>query len=116
MVFDNFYVHIAHKHLPMLNKQHNEETNEHVRFYPYIIPVPKSNICILHKFIHFSSPTILAQSTNLSSGNQRAHVIWHQIVPLAVHFIGPPSLKNRFYISRKISIYLLRTKNTSRSS
>jgi hypothetical protein len=40
MVYDNFYVHIVHKHLLMLNKQHNEESNEHVEFYLNLILVP----------------------------------------------------------------------------
>ncbi len=42
MVYDNFYVHIVHKHRLMMNKQHNEVSNEHVEFYLNLKLVPKS--------------------------------------------------------------------------
>ena len=41
MVYDNFYVHIERMRLQLLNKQHNGETNEHGKFYPNEVQVPK---------------------------------------------------------------------------
>ena len=42
MVFDSSYEHIGHKHLQTLNKQHIEESIEHVEFYLNLILVPRS--------------------------------------------------------------------------